>query len=144
MEILTKRLKLIPCREEDVKDDDPREFIRHYLDSLREDPDSLGWGVWLVKILEDGSIIGDIGFKGKPDEYGKVEIGYGISAHYQNKGYATEAVEALLNWVNATGAVKIITAECLIENSPSIKVLNKLGLKEVSRNSDMIFWEKTL
>ena len=64
-----------------------------FLEKLREDSTQLGWGVWLVINKENNTIIGDIGFKGKPNSENTVEVGYGIIPSAQNKGYATEAVK---------------------------------------------------
>lgn len=61
-----------------------------------EDPSLLYWGSSLVVRNFNGVINGDIGFKGEPDENKVIEIGYGLLEKYWNKGYATEALGALI------------------------------------------------
>ncbi|WP_226669368.1 GNAT family N-acetyltransferase [Metabacillus litoralis] len=144
MEILTTRLKVIPCNEELLENDEEISgHISHYLDALSNDPTMEGWGVWFVISQQDNSLIGDIGFKGKP-QHGVVEIGYGIHKEAQNHGYATEAVEALIHWAFHSGLVTKIVAECLKSNEASIKVLKKLSMNKTGEDDSMIYWEKTL
>lgn len=144
MEITTKRLKLIPCKEELLTEDmDVGDHIHYYLHEIEMNPSLIGWGVWLVFRQEDEQFIGDIGFKGKPQD-GVVEIGYGILKEAQNNGYATEAVEALINWAFSTRMVEKILAECLRNNIPSIRVLEKLSMMKTEEDEQMIYWERNL
>lgn len=144
MEITTKRLKIIPCKEELLTDDlHVGNHINYYLHEIEIDPSLIGWGVWLVFLKEDEQFIGDIGFKGKPHN-GVVEIGYGIQKEAQNNGYATEAVEALINWAFQTKKVEKVIAECLRDNSPSIRVLEKLFMMKIEEDEQMIYWERNL
>ncbi|MFD3449845.1 GNAT family N-acetyltransferase [Microbacteriaceae bacterium 4G12] len=146
MELETKRLRIIPCTEETVEiaisqnyDNGPQ--ISNHLKKLKEDPTHLYWGTWLVVRKTDGIVLGDIGFKGKPDENKVVETGYGFLESYWNNGYATEAVEALIQWAFNTSQVNKIVAETLQNNHGSIRVLEKLGMKKTSMTETMINWE---
>lgn len=47
--------------------------------------------------LKDGTHLGEWAFKGI-DLNGIVEIGYGVSTEYKGRGYATEAVSAIMHW----------------------------------------------
>ncbi|GGP11711.1 GNAT family N-acetyltransferase [Oceanobacillus neutriphilus] len=146
MELETERLKVIPCTEETVKiainqkyDNGPQ--ISAYLKRLNEDSSLLYWGPWLVIRKSDGVVLGDIGFKGKPDEDRAVEAGYGFLESYWGNGYATEAMEALIRWAFKTLKVDRIIAETLVDNYGSIRVLQKLGMKKISSTETMIYWE---
>lgn len=146
MKIETNRLTLIPCTRSTMKlveeqnyDNGPQ--ITTYLNTLDADASQLNWGVWFVIRKEDGVVIGDIGFKGKPDEEKTVEIGYGILPEAQKQGFATEAVKGLMNWAYSSGEVERILADCYVGNEPSIKVLEKLGMKKVVTREGMIYWE---
>ncbi|MBU7595395.1 GNAT family N-acetyltransferase [Metabacillus halosaccharovorans] len=142
MEIKTKRLNIKPCtRDLYESDEEVKSHIQLYLEELESDQELFGWGVWLVFSQTDQQLIGDIGFKGKPVD-GVVEVGYGISPDEQNKGYATEAVEALVNWAFQTGKVNKIVAETLITNEASIRVLEKLFMNKVEQDEHMVYWEK--
>ncbi|MFS0689692.1 GNAT family N-acetyltransferase [Sporosarcina sp. 179-K 8C2 HS] len=146
MIIETNRLKLIACTPEFLSTISPedyeiRDHVKGHVAELQNDESQLGWGVWFVVDKETDTIIGDIGFKGKPSEDHTTEIGYGIVPSAQNKGYATEAVGALIEWAFAFGEVKIVIAECVEENSASIKVLEKLGFRQIGRVDNMLKWE---
>lgn len=92
----------------------------------------------------DMSIIGDAGFKGEPDDSGNVEIGFGLIDEEQRKGYGYEVASLLINWASQQNNVKVIKADCLINNVGSIKVLKKCGLNEIHRDHDYIYWEKRI
>ncbi|MEK4299394.1 GNAT family N-acetyltransferase [Oceanobacillus sp. FSL W8-0428] len=146
MELETERLKVIPCTEETVEiainqkyDSGPQ--ISTHLKKLNEDPSLLYWGPWFVVRKSDGSILGDIGFKGKPDKNRVVEAGYGFLESYWGNGYATEAMEVLIQWAFKTSKVDRVIAETLQDNYGSIRVLQKLGMKKISSTETMIHWE---
>jgi len=37
--------------------------------------------------------------------------------------------------------VKVIKAECLINNKPSARIIEKAGLKEVNRDDELVYFE---
>nr|WP_254842791.1 GNAT family N-acetyltransferase [Bacillus sp. MRMR6] len=82
-----------------------------------------------------------MGFKGKPDDEKSVEVGYGITASEQNKGYATEALNCIVKWAFNSNSVKKIIAECLEENSSSIRVLEKLNMTKIHKDKGMLYWQ---
>ncbi|MFX3623421.1 MAG: GNAT family N-acetyltransferase [Ectobacillus sp.] len=144
MYINTKRFTLLPCTIELVKQRNEYkagDHIHMYLQQLQHDASLLGWGAWYVLEQNTNEIIGDIGFKGKPNE-GEVEVGYGMIPSVRGKGYASEAVAALLQWAFGTGEVQIVLAECLKTNGPSIRVLEKLGFIKTYEGSEMLYWKK--
>jgi [ribosomal protein S5]-alanine N-acetyltransferase len=108
---------------------------------LEGDPTYAAW-TRLVVHQVDRILIGEVGFKSKPDRAGKVEIGYGIVPAYRRRGYASEAAEALIAWAFAQG-VRRVTAECLADNLGSIRVLGKLGMRRLERSGDMLYWALT-
>lgn len=146
MELKTKRLKLLPCTKETLAAFSECDYafgphITSYIEELTIHPELLGWGVWLVIDSSSGKVIGDMGFKGHPDKTGTVEIGYGIISSKQNKGYATEGVQRLLRWAFDSEEVECVTAECHMDNAPSIRLLHKIGMEVVDHKGDMIYWQ---
>ncbi|WP_042220793.1 GNAT family N-acetyltransferase [Oceanobacillus manasiensis] len=146
MELNTKRLKLVPCSNGALsayftKDYALGPHIAMYLEELKKDESSLGWGVWLVIDRQTNKIIGDMGFKGKPDLDKSVEIGYGITPTEQNKGYATEALHRIIEWAFNSNMVNTISAECLVGNTSSIKVLEKLKMQKIQEVDGMLYWK---
>lgn len=58
-----------------------------------------------------------------------VEVGYRIRKRSWNKGYTTEAVEALINKSFTKSDISKIVAWALIENKASIRVMEKANMK---------------
>lgn len=90
---------------------------------------------------KDRIIIGDMGFKGGPDENGVMEIGYSMVPQYQGKGYTTEMAKAFCDWGIQKECVKKIVATCSIYNHASIRVLEKLGMVKVNEELEKYYWE---
>lgn len=143
----TERLEIIPCTADSMhllqnqQYDNGPEIDRH-LQELLEDPSLFTWGSWLIIRKSDGHIIGDAGFKGKPDDQQQVEIGYGLLEQYWNKGYATEAMNALIEWALANEEIEKVTAETERSNKSSIRVLEKIKMKRAQETNAMIYWER--
>src|ERR687886_2772508 len=47
------------------------------------------FGVWGMIERDCGSVVGDIGFVGPPDESGSAEVGYSLIPDRRRRGYAT-------------------------------------------------------
>ncbi len=108
--------------------------------SLEENKLPSGFEFWMIIKKENMQIIGDIGFHGKPDEKGEVEIGYGLVEKERGKGFGFEALKAMIDWAISQDNVKVIRADCLISNEPSVRILEKVGMREVKREQDLISW----
>ena len=95
---------------------------------------------WLVGFdivySADGSSIGQIGFKGPP-ENGAVEIAYAIDESSQGKGYATEAADALTAAaLKHCEEVTVVRAHTLPEENASTRVLTRIGFKKTGTFDD--------
>jgi ribosomal-protein-alanine N-acetyltransferase len=163
LHLKTERLDVIPCSlriaqaiaadkskietilavrvPDDWPAQDLAEFLPFHAQQLEADPSLLGWGVWLMIHATERVAIGDVGFKGKPDYEGTVEIGYSVIPAYRNQGFASEAAQALVDWVFTQQGVKKIIAECSDDNAPSIRVLQKLGMKRLKTDGSLLKWE---
>jgi len=95
---------------------------------------------WLIVISADNVGAGLAGFKGVPDADGSTEIGYGIDPAYQNKGYMTEAVKALVNWALEQPSCNTVTA-MTVQNPASRRLLEKLGAHLVAEDEKSTSWE---
>ena len=96
------------------------------LDGCIKNPENYIWyTLWLMELKNSSNeIIGSLSFKGI-SENGIVEIGYGINDGYENKGYTTEAVGAVVKWAAKQPNVNQIEAEAEESNPASIRVLEK-------------------
>lgn len=106
--------------------DELKRAYTEMLEGCLKHPEQWVWyAIWVIE-LKDGTYIGDLSFKGI-DSNGAVEIGYGILAGFEGRGYATEAVSAIVQWAAEQPEVTRIEAETEIENLASQRVLEKCG-----------------
>jgi RimJ/RimL family protein N-acetyltransferase len=108
------------------------------LERIRADPAARLWGDRLMLSLVDPAtpqadrrVVGSVIFHGQPDDDGLVEVGYGVEEEQQGKGYATEAVGAAVTWALAQPRVRAVQATTLPFHIPSIRVLEKIGMRRV-------------
>jgi RimJ/RimL family protein N-acetyltransferase len=147
--IETPHLRLVPCEMAHVEAvmRDPTELgqllgvrvhkdwpvfpetIGYVHESLKVDAASHKWGFHLFVHREDKILIGEGGFKGKPDEEGMVEIGYAIVPEYRERGLAFEAARGLADFAFLHSEVKVVQAHTLKDGTASIRILEKLGMK---------------
>ena len=83
--------------------------------------------VLAVELKETGELIGDTGInevEGRPDE---VEIGYTICKKHSGRGYATELLGAMTEFVGATFGFHVIYGRVMRGNDASVRVLEKNG-----------------
>ena len=131
--IKTKRLQIYPATKEQMEefiaaqsDEDLQAAYTEMLSGSLAHPEQRNWyAIWIIE-LEDGTHIGELCFKGL-DENGVAEIGYGIAERYQNQGFATEAVQAVVDWALKEPDVTVIEAEADANNIASQRVLEKCG-----------------
>jgi [ribosomal protein S5]-alanine N-acetyltransferase len=91
------------------------------------------WGHRQVVERATGLVVGGIGFAGPPGAPGEVELGYGIVPSRQRRGYATEAVAAMLAVAWADPVVEAVLASTAPSNLASQRVLEKAGFQLVDR-----------
>ena len=85
---------------------------------------------------EDRLVVGNVGFKGPPDNDGVVEIAYGIVPAFQGRGYATEAAEVGTAFAFADGRVRLVRAHTLPTVNASTRVLEKCGFMRIGQVED--------
>jgi RimJ/RimL family protein N-acetyltransferase len=91
--------------------------------------DPQDWGGYFFIDPAGGVLVGNGGFKGPPDEAGAVEIGYEIAPEYRNRGFASEAAQALIGFAFSQASVRAVIAHTLAERSASAHVLRKAGMR---------------
>ena len=104
--------------------------------ALLADPSSPEWGYHLFVHTKDRAIIGEGGYKGRPDAEGMVEIGYAIIPEYRRRGLASEAARGLTDCAFSHAEVTVVQAHTLKDGTASINVLKKLGMKLVGNAED--------
>ncbi|WP_196889253.1 GNAT family N-acetyltransferase [Aureivirga sp. CE67] len=85
-----------------------------------------GYGRWAVVLKENNEFIGWCGLKFNEENY--TDIGFRFFQKHWNKGFATEAAKATLDYGFETLKLDEIIGRVATENFASIKVLEKLGM----------------
>ncbi len=103
-----------------------REFIRMSLNT--QNPLFAAW-YWILDEKAAGArvLIGNGGIVGKEGEPDTAILGYSVLGDYQNRGYATEAVGALVPAIFSLPGISRIIATTYPHLVPSIRVLEKNG-----------------
>ena len=131
--IITERMKVYPISIEKMKEIveiEKNEILKmaykEMLEGCLNYPEKYIWyTLWFMELINsENEIVGNLSFKGIT-ENGIIEIGYGIEKEYENKGYMTEAVRAIVKWASEQPVVKQIEAEAEKNNIASIRVLEK-------------------
>lgn len=85
---------------------------------------------WAVCLKDSGKLIGNTYFQQQePQEFLTWEVGYVFNPAYGSKGYATEAARAMLKLGFEQLHAHRIVAMCNPENSPSWRLLERLGMR---------------
>lgn len=84
---------------------------------------------WAVVLRETGRVIGSIGFMWLSEENSSAEVGYSLSRQYWNRGYATEALSAVLRSAFPALNLHRIEAQRDLRNPASGRVMEKCGLR---------------
>lgn len=126
---------------EDWPAEDLRDFLPVYGQLVGAETAEQGWGIWLVLLPAEAVLVGDIGFKGPPDNTGAVELGYSVLPAFRRRGYASEAARALVGWALVQAGVRRVLAEYLPDNAASIRVLEQIGMRQVGRDDQGLKWE---
>ena len=100
-----------------------RQFIAGYTDF-----DTVGYGRWACVLRQTQVVIGFCGLKYLPD-MGVVDVGFRLLPRYWGMGLATEACTACVAFGFETIGLKQIVAYVMPENTASVRVLEKSGLR---------------
>ena len=109
-------------------------FVQMFLDHQRETP-RLRYQL-AVTLRETGELIGNCGIRLATSETHEAEIGYEPAPDHWGRGYATEAVAAILRFGFDELRVHRITAWLVAENVASARVVEKNGLRLEGRLRD--------
>jgi len=100
----------------------------YLLNLYAQDAEAIGWCRYLVLRQETGrTLIGSFGCGLPKPETGEAEIGYGILPSWQRQGYAPEAVQAMLPWLQSRRNIRAFVAQTFPHLRGSIRVLEKCG-----------------
>ena len=150
-EIRTGRLVLRPFRESDY--DDLFEFLSQLEDDEFEGYPGITYETgqehlkcrvgsaefYAIEMPQSGKVIGNI-YCGNRDFQAK-EVGYIVNRRYQGKGYAREALTAVIERAFQEGAHRVY-AECDPRNVRSWRLLEKVGMRREAHFRQNIFFHR--
>ena len=123
-------------------EDELRPIVSQAIGHMRRRPHYARWHCqWVGVLKEERRIIGSLAFKGAPDRDNAVEIGYGFDPFYHNRGLATEAVAAMVQWALSEDGVETVIAETANTNVASMRVLQKVGFVISSATDRFLYWK---
>jgi RimJ/RimL family protein N-acetyltransferase len=150
--LLTERLRLRRSRPEDAEDisayrSDPdvhryQGWERTDVEGIREEIEAMadrvpgehgGWVQFSVEERDGGRLVGDVGLSPADGEPGVIKVGYTVAPAFQGRGYATEAVDALVTYAFDVLEADVVRAYASEENMPSIRVAEKVGMQLMER-----------
>ena len=105
--------------------DDARTYIQT---GPMESYERFGFGLYLVELKETRESIGICGLL-KRESLQDVDVGFALLPRFWSKGYAVEAVSAVLAYGRDTLGLKRIVAITSPDNVASINLLSKFGFR---------------
>jgi RimJ/RimL family protein N-acetyltransferase len=85
-----------------------------------------GYGEWTVVEIVTGEIVGRVGFN-HPEGAGGIELGWIIRRDRWQRGLATEAARAALDWGWSATAIEHMQCTIQTNNLASIRIAERLG-----------------
>ena len=103
------------------------------------------YGLWEILPRNDHTLIGFCGFWSF-HEPAQLELLYGISTSFWNKGFATEAASAMMDYGFQELSFPSIQASSDAPNKASVRVMEKLGMsfskREATNGRDTLYYFK--
>ncbi|MBT2445033.1 GNAT family N-acetyltransferase [Streptomyces sp. ISL-36] len=106
---------------------------RGFLDRCGAQGDPGVFRAYEIRRREDGLAVGGIGFHGPPDGERFVTVGYGLTPSVRGRGYATEALRALLACAREQGAAGA-KGDADLGNVASQRVMEAAGMRYVGED----------
>lgn len=107
--------------------DDARQFIEKKDACL---PGASGVGAQIaIEVKASGEMIGDLYLNMPADEPAQAQIGFTLAPEHQGNGFATEAVETLLDYVFGALDKQRVTALTFARNDRSVALLERVRMR---------------
>ena len=100
-----------------------QETVQRFIDNYA-DTRFYGWA-----IEREGRMIGTIGAYDYEQEKKQIEVGFSIERASWGKGYAAEALRAVLEYLTIQEGIKRVIAWCASDNIASKRTLKKAGMR---------------
>ena len=95
--------------------------------------EELGFCYWILELRDSGEFIGLCGVQPyKDDEREFFDYGWRLAREHWNKGYITEAARAVRDYAFSELSLPKLTSTARQENTPSINVMQKMGMQFIT------------
>ena len=92
------------------------------------DPEQPGWFQYAIELKYGKRLIGDVGVNTHENGM-QADLGFTLAAEYQGRGYAAEAVWAVLHELFVLRGMRRVSAECDARNLASARLLERVGFQ---------------
>ncbi|MFE4632788.1 GNAT family N-acetyltransferase [Streptomyces sp. NPDC056773] len=116
-----------------------RAGAERYLRVLADTGDPAPYGAFEIQRRSDGLLIGGAGFHGPADGEGRVTVGYGLVPTVRGRGYAVEALRALLEYARVHGAAAVL-GDTGRENTASQHVMTSAGMLPAGEDEQLLHY----
>lgn len=99
------------------------------------------WFQLVIVLKETNEVIGDIGVHFFGKEHKQIELGYTLSSLHQNKGFASEAIEDVIDFLFTDLNKHRIVLSIDPENKASIKLAARLGFRKEGHFVKSLFFK---
>lgn len=148
--LMTERLALRPVQADDMDDLlalwTNEDFTRHIMGRALGEEEiwfrllrdlghwaALGYGNWSIRLKDGGDYLGSVGvfdYRREMDPpFDAPELGWGVAPAFQGRGYAGEAVIAVLGWADRSLAAARTVCMIAPENLASLKLAARVGYR---------------
>ena len=109
-----------------------RETVQRFIDSYSDEHSYS----WVMDAYGDDVVAGTIGAYDYDND--QIEVGFSVGRAWQGRGFATEALKKVLEYLTENEKICCVTAWCAAENTGSRRVLEKSGMKLVNIEKDAL------
>lgn len=100
-------------------------------------------GAFEIRLRADGEAIGGLDFHGPAGDDGSVTIGYGLVPSARGRGYASEALRAVLAHAREIG-IRRVKGDADLGNVASQRVMSAAGMRYTGEDERVRYYEAEL
>ena len=99
-------------------------------------------GAWLQVAIETaGRLIGDVAVRVDGDDPRQATVGFTLAADAQGRGFATEALRAVMSLLFTEHGMHRISADCDARNVRSVALLERVGMRREAHHRKSAWWK---
>lgn len=121
----------------------PREKAAAFVSEMKNAiPGAVGeWFQAAVECQDGGKMLGDVAFHIMKSDARQAYLGYSFDRAHWGKGYASEAVKCLLDFLFGELGLHRVVAECDVENATSWRLLERLGFRREAHLIENVWYK---